>query len=129
MSSDKHVVLYIDDDEDFLDTVGQILEAAGFEAIRARTAEEGLAAYRQSNPDLILVDLMMEEVDAGTSLVRELERLQNTAPVYMISSLGDTLNLTLDVAGLGLAGVFQKPVDGLALIATLRARLEQRTQD
>jgi len=123
MTTDKNTILYVDDDDDFLDAVQQILESAGYEMVRASTAEEGLAAFRESRPDLILVDLMMEEVDAGTTLVRELERLHNEAPIYMISSLGDNLNMTLDVSGLGLAGVFQKPIDGPSLVATLSARL------
>ena len=123
MTTEKNTVLYVDDDDDYLDAVEQILGAAGYQMVRASTAEEGLAEFRRARPDVILVDLMMEEVDAGTTLVRELERLQNQAPVYMISSLGDNLNLTLDVSGLGLAGVFQKPIDGPALIATLEARL------
>ena len=123
MTTEKNTVLYVDDDDDYLDAVEQILGAAGYQMVRANTAEEGLAEFRRARPDVILVDLMMEEVDAGTTLVRELERLQNQAPVYMISSLGDNLNLTLDVSGLGLAGVFQKPIDGPALIATLKARL------
>jgi CheY-like chemotaxis protein len=75
-------------------------------------------------PDLILVDLMMEEVDAGTNFVKELKALGNTRPVYMLSSVGDALTLSTDYAALGLAGVLQKPISPAVLKSTLRARLK-----
>ena len=78
MTTDKHTILYVDDDDDYLDAVEQILNSAGYDMVRASTAEEGLEAFRASDPDVILVDLMMEEVDAGTALVRELERWATT---------------------------------------------------
>ena len=41
----------------------------------ALTAEDGLDVFRKEDPDLVLVDLMMEEVDAGTSFVKEMKAL------------------------------------------------------
>ena len=87
MKNGKHVILYIDDDQDCLDAVRIILEANGYEMVEARSAEEGLRAYKKSNPDCLIVDLMMEEIDAGTSFVRELQILGNKAP----TGLGPTL--------------------------------------
>jgi len=71
------------------------------------------------------VDLMMEEVDAGTTFVKELQALQNKAPIYMLSSVGDNLNLATDTVELGLAGVFQKPIASEQLISVLNKRLKQ----
>ena len=124
MQDGKHVILYIDDDQDYLDTVRVILESNGYKMVEALSAEEGLKVYRQSNPDLIIVDLMMEEVDAGTSFVKELQVLGNTAPIYMLSSVGDNLSLSTDYSALGLAGVFQKPLDGNTLLMVLKAKLK-----
>ncbi len=123
MRDDRHVILYIDDDQDCLDAMRAIVESAGYVVVEARSAEDGLRVYRREHPDLIIVDLMMEEVDAGTALVKELKALGNEAPVYLLSSLGDTLALTTDVAALGLAGVLQKPIDPRTTLALLRARL------
>ncbi len=100
-----------------------IVEANGYAMVEARTAEEGLKVYKESNPDFILVDLMMEEVDAGTSLVKEFKALGNTAPVYMLSSVGDNLNMSTDASALGLSGVFQKPIDPETLLSILKAKL------
>ncbi|MHC4469825.1 MAG: response regulator [Planctomycetota bacterium] len=123
MERDKPIVLYIDDDQDYLDTVRVILEANGFEMAEARSAEEGLTVFRHVSPDAVIVDLMMEEVDSGTSLVRDLMALGSQAPIYMLSSVGDNLSMTTDYTTLGLAGVFQKPIDGETLVAILRARI------
>jgi DNA-binding response OmpR family regulator len=71
----------------------------------------------------VIVDLMMEEVDSGTRFVKELRLLGNTAPIFMLSSVGENLNLSADPTALGLAGVFQKPIDRATLLGVLKARL------
>ncbi|MBT8484716.1 MAG: response regulator [Phycisphaerales bacterium] len=124
MRNDQHVILYIDDDQDYLDAVREMVESEGYVMVEAHSAEEGLRVYRQEAPDLLIVDLMMEEVDAGTSFVKEIQALGNTAPIYMLSSLGDTLTLTTDTVAIGLAGVLQKPLDPAALLGVLRAQLK-----
>ena len=125
MHDGKHVILCIDDDDDVLYALRLVLEKNGYEMLEARTAEEGLRVFKQAKPDLIIVDLMMEEVDAGTSCVKELKLAGNAAPVYMLSSVGDNLNMTVDYAELGLAGVFQKPIDNTTLLSILKANLDK----
>jgi len=123
MRDGKHVILCIDDDQDILDALRPVLEGNGYEMVEAATAEEGLKVYQETNPDLIIVDLMMEEIDAGASFVKELKALGSSVPVYVLSSVGDGLNAMTDYAGLGLTGVFQKPIDPARLLATLKAKL------
>ena len=123
MRDGTYVILYVDDDPDFLDTMRLLLEAHGYRMIGARTAEEGLRAAREQRPDLVIVDLMMEEIDSGTSLVREIRALGLDVPIYLLSSIGDQVSGTIDTGQLGIAGVFQKPVDPQALLEALRAQL------
>jgi DNA-binding response OmpR family regulator len=123
MKDGKQVILCVDDDPDVLDSTRIVLEANGFFVETARSAEEGLRVFEDTAPDLIIVDLMMEEVDAGTGLVKSLKLAGNKAPVYLLSSVGDQLNLVTDTTGLGLSGVFQKPVDFDNLIKTIRSKL------
>ena len=117
------LVLYIDDDQDYLDMVRVILESAGYEMAEARTAEEGLNVFRERHPDLVIVDLMMEEIDSGTSVVKEIRVLGRDVPIYMLSSVGDNLSMTADYAELGLSGIFQKPIDANTLLTVLKAKL------
>jgi DNA-binding response OmpR family regulator len=124
MKEGKYTVLCVDDDADILDALKTILNGAGYACVGASTAEEGLKVYKKETPDLIIADLMMEEVDAGTSFVKELKALGNEAPVYLLSSVGDELSETVDTAELGVAGVFQKPVDSETLLKTVGAKLK-----
>jgi DNA-binding response OmpR family regulator len=123
MKDGKHVVLYIDDDDDALFAIRTVLEANGYTMAGASSAEEGLRVYKALNPDFVIVDLMMEEVDSGASFARELKALRNKAPVYMLSSVGDDLSAITDSVALGLDGVFQKPLKAATLLGVLKTRL------
>lgn len=123
MREGKPVILYVDDDRDYLDSMRAILEANGYLMEEAVSAEQALRKFKHERPDLIIIDLMMEEVDSGVSLVKELRLLNNTAPVYMLSSAGDQLTQAVDYAELGLAGVFQKPIQPKVLLRTLKEKL------
>lgn len=124
MQDGKYVILYVDDDKDFLDSMRVVLETHGYVMVEAGTAEEGLKVYKETQPDLIIADLMMEEVDAGTSFVKELKILGDPPPIYMLSSVGDNFSISMDYSELGLAGIFQKPVDNEHLLSLLRTKLK-----
>ena len=123
MKDGKTVILCIDDDPDILSFLRIVLESEGYVMAEAPSAEDGLRAYKEKQPDLIIVDLMMEEVDAGTNFVRELRALGNKAPILMLSSTGDNLAMAVDTTELGLAGVLQKPVSKDRLISLIKAKL------
>lgn len=124
MKDGKYVILCIDDDEDVLFSLRTVLEKNGYEMVQAFSAEEGLKVYKESNPDFVIVDLMMESVDAGKNLVKEFKLLGNQAPIYMLSSVGDSLASNVDFSELGLTGVFQKPIDSNTLLTTLQTKLK-----
>jgi len=123
MSAKQHVILAIDDDQDFLMAVRILLEANGYKMVQASSAEEGLKLYKSSSPELILVDLMMEEIDAGANFVKELKLLGNKAPVYLLSGAGDSMSQSTDYTSLGFSGVFQKPVQPDRLLGVLKSKL------
>ena len=124
MQDGKYLILCVDDDQDVLAALETVLEANGYAFVEASSAEQGLRAYKETAPDLVIVDLMMEEVDAGTNLVKDLKVLGITAPIYMLSSVGDNLNMAADYSTLGLSGVFQKPVDYDRLLSILKSKLK-----
>ena len=124
MKDGKHVILCIDDDKDILDTLRIVLQENDYIMDEALSAEEGLKVYQEVQPDLIIVDLMMEEVDAGRNFVKELKIINNQAPVYMLSSVGNALTENINYAELGLTGVFQKPIDFDTLLTTLTTKLK-----
>jgi len=123
MKGGKFQILCVDDDPDILQTLKMVLEKNGYCVVAASSAEEGYRKYQEAAPDFVMVDLMMEQIDSGTSLVTKIKALGNKAPLFMLSSVGDEISQTTNVAKLGLDGVFQKPIDPKALLATLNARL------
>jgi len=124
MQDGKYVIMAMDDDADFLAASRMILEANGYIMVEAKSAEEGLKIYKKVNPDLILVDLMMEEVDSGTNFAREMKLLGNKAPIYLLSAAGDGMIDNVDYTQLGFAGVFQKPIKNERLLNVIKAKLK-----
>jgi DNA-binding response OmpR family regulator len=123
MRGGKHVILIVDDDPDVRDAITLVLDMHGYVTVAAESAQQGLQKYKETAPDLIIVDLMMEEVDSGAHLARELQALGNAAPVYLLSSVGDGLSMTVNHADLGVAGVLQKPLLPTTLLSLVRAKL------
>ncbi len=111
MGGNSQVILCIDDDQDILDFFEMVLGSKGYNVVLAPTAEDGVRAFKEHAPALVFCDLMMEEVDAGTNFVKEIKALGSSVPIYMVTSVGDAMNMTTGFSDLGLRGVLQKPVD------------------
>ena len=67
------LILIIDDDEAFLEIISSCLRAAGIDSEIARGAKEGEEYARTLNPDLILLDMNMPEIN-GTELLLDLKK-------------------------------------------------------
>ena len=124
MQEGKFVILCIDDDPDILDSLKVILEGKGYRYVGAATAEEGLRLYRTESPDLVIVDLMIEEVDSGANFVKELKLAGGNVPIYLLSSVGDSLSISTNYAELGFTGILQKPVSSRTLLGLLGQKLK-----
>lgn len=124
MHDGKYTILCIDDDPDILETLKVVLEANNYHVVQAPCAEDGMKVFKEAKPDLVIVDLMMEEIDAGKNFVKEVKALGIEIPIYMLSSMGDTLNMSINYAELGLTGVLQKPVMPDALLALVKSKLK-----
>jgi DNA-binding response OmpR family regulator len=126
MKDRKYVILCVDDDQDTLDMLRIALESGGYKVAEALTAEEGLKVFKAESPDLVIVDLMMEEIDAGTRFTERLKALGSNIPIFMLSSVGDSLDSQANYADLGLAGIFQKPIEPNTLLTTVKKRIEKK---
>lgn len=123
MKNGKHVILCVDDDRDVLEQLRLVLEANDYAPLLAETAQAGQLLYKREQPDLMIVDLMMEELDAGIGLVKKVREAGGKLPVFMLSSVGDLLYWQTDAGDLGISGVFQKPIDPAHLLSTLKTAL------
>lgn len=67
---------------------------------------------------------MMEEIDAGLGLVKEIRSLGNPPPIYLLSGVGAELQRSVDRSSLGVAGVLQKPIAPDSLLGMVKATLK-----
>ncbi len=84
----KAKILCIEDDPDMIDYIKLILSKAGYQVVGAEGGAEGLQAMEEENPDLILLDLMMPEMDGAEVLLRKKKNptLRNI-PVIALTAL------------------------------------------
>ncbi len=85
-------ILIIDDDPDFTLANKAILEAAGHEVITAGDGKEGLEKVKAEDPDLIILDIMMDSVYEGFSVTTTLRGTPEymdyrDIPVLMVSAV------------------------------------------
>ena len=72
MADDRAKILIIDDDPDFTETTQAMLESGGYEVITAGEGQKGLEMVREEEPDLIILDIMMDSMYEGFSVISTL---------------------------------------------------------
>ena len=77
-------ILIIEDEKNISEIVAKYLEKEGYTTLIANDGIEGLALFRDSNPDLVISDVMMPTID-GFEVLREI-RLISDAPVIMLTA-------------------------------------------
>ena len=120
----KKKILLIDDDPAILDSIRMILESSGYNVTTAQTSEDGLAEFKKKKPDLVLCDMMMESIDEGIKIVREMKWINKSTPVYLLSSIGSATANNINIEELGFNGMFQKPVDLDNMLAVIEKQLK-----
>ena len=85
--STKKNILVVDDDIDFLDQIECMMKADGYNVITAQGQEAAEDTMLTVIPDLAILDLMMEDKDAGFVLCNQLKRLYTDLPVIIVSNV------------------------------------------
>lgn len=91
-----HKILIVDDDVDFLAQVTMQLEAAGYHVVTVETARAARERLAVERPDAVLVDLMLEEPDAGFNLCYQIKRQEPTLPVIMVTAVSSATGMNFD---------------------------------
>ncbi|OPY69069.1 MAG: Alkaline phosphatase synthesis transcriptional regulatory protein PhoP [Syntrophorhabdaceae bacterium PtaU1.Bin034] len=89
----KKRILLVDDDVDFIDLNKAVLENHGFEVVVAFSGREGLDKVRFEQPDLIVLDLMLEKHDTGFEFARAIKKdpIYRNIPILMLTAVaGET---------------------------------------
>jgi two-component system OmpR family response regulator len=82
-------VLVVDDEENIVFLVASALRLAGLEVFEASTGQSGLAQAEQHNPDAIVLDVMLPDLN-GFEVLQQLRRRGVDAPVLFLTARGET---------------------------------------
>ena len=123
-------VLVIDDDNDFVESVVNLLEARGYTVTSASNGKEGVEKAKGSKPDLILLDVMMTTKDEGFNVARELQSIEGVkgTPVIMVTGVRKEMNLPFgfepDETWLPVKQILEKPVKPENLLSAMADALK-----
>lgn len=128
-------ILIIEDDPDMVTALRLPLEAQGYELSVASTGTEGLEKVKEVEPDLIILDVMMETTTAGFQVSLQLRSPEagseyanyRDIPILMLTAIHTTTSLRFgpDEAYLPVDDFVDKPVDPDILLQKVRALLER----
>lgn len=90
---DELKILIVDDDQEILNLIRLSLEPAGFRILRTTKPREGLDLARQEQPDLLILDIMMPDID-GFELLRRVRSHPKLSrmPVIILSARASTID-------------------------------------
>jgi CheY-like chemotaxis protein len=113
-------ILIVDDSETMLKVAQMMLAKEPYEVLIARDGAEGVARALETNPDLILMDVMMPKM-TGFEALRALRnnRQTSTVPIVMVTTQAEAESIETGYVS-GCNDYIVKPVDSVELIAKVR---------
>ncbi len=124
-------ILIIDDNSDYLFSMGTFLERNGFKVLKAEDGRKGLDMIKNDRPDLILLDVMMESTYSGLEVCKKVrgDSEVKDIPIIGISAMGDELGVHVDKWGnseyFDVDEYLEKPVDKEKLLQRINVRLKK----
>lgn len=115
-------ILVVDDDAHIRQVLRFSLEQAGYEVVEAENGAVGLERFGAVNPDLVILDVMMPEMD-GTEVCRQIRRVSDV-PVLFLSSRDDEIDRVVGLE-LGADDYVAKPFSPRELVARVKAILRR----
>lgn len=87
------LIAIIDDDPDILDASTLVLESKGYEVVTATNPKDGYDIVVRHNPELIILDVMMDEPDDGFFLAQKFRKENIQTPILMYTSVSKTIGI------------------------------------
>jgi DNA-binding response OmpR family regulator len=116
-------VLLVDDEHAITDNLASFLERSGFATDVASNGEEALQRVELSEPDLIILDVLMPKLD-GREVLRRLRRSGNWVPIILLTQVGESSERAMALEE-GADDYLNKPFDPHELIARMRSVLRR----
>lgn len=118
-------ILVVDDEKELGKLLMDYLTNEGFEVLLAYDGEQGLDYFRQYQPLLVILDIMLPKMD-GMELCR-LIRSESSIPILMLSSKKSDVDKILSL-GLGADDYVTKPFSPRELVARVKAQVRRYTR-
>jgi two-component system response regulator MtrA len=115
-------VLVVDDDQALSEMLGIVLRAEGYEPSFCDDGAKAFSIFKESKPDLVLLDLMLPGLD-GIEICKQI-RDESVVPIVMLTARGDTLDVVQGLES-GADDYIIKPFKPKELIARIKARLRK----
>jgi len=115
-------VLVVDDDPALSEMLGIVLRGEGFEPAFCVDGGQAMTAFRECQPDLVLLDLMLPGRD-GIDVCRAI-RAESGVPIVMLTARADTVDIVVGLES-GADDYVVKPFKPKELIARIRARVRR----
>jgi len=121
-------ILVVDDDPDITFAVSLFLRKEGFEVQSAASRAEGMKAIASYKPDLLILDVMMEQPDDGIAMAQELRRTGQSLPIVMLTSVGKVTGMHFDKDSdlVPVDAFFEKPVRPEELLRKMQELLAKK---
>jgi len=118
----KQKILLIDDESDLLELIKEILEREGYQIFCASNGAAGILLNEQENPDLIVLDLRMPEMD-GIETLQHIRKTDDQVIVVILTGYGcpDTIR---DAVDLNVSEYLSKPFENKQLVSVIGKALD-----
>jgi len=129
-------ILYVEDEEEVQSALTPIIERRSKRVVTACNGEEGLKAFQEVQPDIVITDINMPIMD-GLEMSRNIKELSHTTPIIITTAYNDT-EFLLKAIDVGINQFVLKPMDSRKLFnallhcakeLTYEARLEKSNDD
>jgi DNA-binding response OmpR family regulator len=117
-------ILVVDDDTNICELLRLYLEKDGYEVTIANDGADAVKKYKEIDPDLMLLDIMLPKLD-GWQVCREVRKFSEK-PIIMLTAKGETFDKVLGLE-LGADDYVTKPFDTKEIIARIKAVLRRST--
>ena len=120
-------ILLVDDDIDFVQINKTFLEREGHKIISACNPDDGMKMLKSEKPDLLILDVMMQEADDGFAMAQKIRREKIDVPIIMLTSIAKVTGQQYgkDDKMVPVDEFLEKPVSADVLIKAVKKHLKK----
>lgn len=123
MQAQKKInVLLIDDEDEVLNTLGNMIEHTGWKCFKAPTGEIGLDSFKVNNIDVVVLDLNLPKMD-GFEVLKQMKQLKPVVPVVILTGLGYEKDEIDKAVAFGASGYVSKGMPVKTIISKIKSVL------